>query len=135
MPVRQEDVVTFPALPQYVGAVRSALGDFLAAAGLGDEAAADLKAAVSEACANIVRYAYADKLGNMEIRFARKPGAVAVTVADRGRGFDPDHPPRRSLKDEDIHLGLGLKLMRSLVDELKIRSGASGTVVTLVKKI
>ena len=129
-----ETVLTFPALPEYVGKVRSALDVFLQQAGVDAETASDLKAAVSEACANVVRYAYTDNSGDMEIKFKLEPQGVTVTVTDHGRGFDPADPPRRPLKDTDIHLGMGLKLMRSLVDEMNVNSGAKGTVIALLKK-
>ena len=130
-----EIALTFPALPEYVGEVRAALEDFLRQAGIKGETVADLKAAVSEACANVVRYAYADDPGDMQICFKLSPQNITVTVTDQGRGFDTKNPPQRPLNDADIHLGMGLQLMRGMTDEMAIRSSSAGTIVTLVKKI
>jgi len=128
------EALIFPALPEYVGKVRSALGTFLQQAGVDTEAISDLKAAVSEACANVVRYAYTDKPGNMEIKFELDAQGVTVSITDYGCGFDPENPPLRPLDDDDIHLGIGLQMMRDLVDEMTVQSNAKGTVVTLLKK-
>ena len=126
--------LTFPALPEYVREVRIALEDFLRQTGVNNETALDLIAAVSEACTNAVRYAYADKSGDMEVKFELGTQGVTVTVTDYGCGFDPKNPPRRPLSDTDIHLGVGLQLIRTLVDEMNIQSSSKGTVITLLKK-
>jgi anti-sigma regulatory factor (Ser/Thr protein kinase) len=61
---------------------------------------------------------------------------VAVTVTDHAGGFDPDDVlPIPSVTDPQRlrhERGLGLPLMRSLVDELTFTPTGDGTVVRLV---
>lgn len=130
-----EQTLTFPAKPEYVGQVRRAIEKFLRSAGVQSETISDMQAAASEACANIVRYAYAEAGGVMDVRFEFAAPLITVTVTDYGQGFDAANPPQRPIKDTDIHLGMGLKLMRGLTDEVRVKSGAQGTAVTLIKKI
>ncbi|MDR1996763.1 MAG: ATP-binding protein [Candidatus Margulisbacteria bacterium] len=135
MSARQEMTMVFPALPDYAGVARAALSALLTRLRAGDSASAELKAAVSEACANAARYAYAPGCGVIEMRFIVGRRKITVIIADHGRGFTVRRPPRRPLRDTDIHLGLGLKLMRRLADRAVIKSGPEGTVVTLSKKL
>lgn len=130
-----EQTLTFPAKPEYVGQVRLAIEKFLRSVGVQDEIISDMKAAVSEACANAVRYAYDDGSGMMDVHFEFDSSGITVTVRDYGKGFDSTNPPQRPIKDTDIHLGMGLKLMYGLTDKVRVKSGEQGTVVTLIKKI
>ena len=135
MGARQEIKLALPALPDYVGIARTALAAILNRYQASPAAIEELKVAVCEACTNAVRYAYPQKPGEIEICFRLERRNFTVIVRDAGRGFNTRRPPRRPIKDEDIHLGLGLTLMRSMVDKLKIQSGVKGTTVTLIKKI
>jgi serine/threonine-protein kinase RsbW len=97
----------------------------------------DLRLAVSEACANAVdaqlRIGATDPLRiTIEVASAR----VAVTVTDHAGGFDPaavDPIPAATDPQRLRHeRGLGLSLMRSLVDEVTFTRTAGGTAVQLV---
>lgn len=99
---------------------------------LDDEKIDDLKLAVSEACTNAIE-ARADR--GVAIRCFESDDRLEVTVADQGSGFDiselPDQPPVTDPQRLEFERGLGIPLMRSLVDELDISSSDEGTSVRL----
>lgn len=73
----------------------------------------DIRLAVTEACTNVVRHAYAGHHGRLEVRITRDPpGALTIVVADNGSGLKP------RLHSEGM--GLGLPLMAALAHALEI---------------
>ena len=49
----------------------------------------DLRLAVTEACTNVVRHAYADEDGTIDVVVRPKGDALEVIVADTGQGSRP----------------------------------------------
>jgi serine/threonine-protein kinase RsbW len=86
---------------------------------------ADLKLALTEACSNSVRHAYAEgREGIVEIRYKLGRDRIQVEVADDGHGFDPAliaRPP-----EEIDEGGLGIAIIRAVTDELDIARGPEG---------
>ena len=104
---------------------------------LADERIDDLKLAVSEACTNAIEAH--DAAGSSERVLVRcKAGAdhLEVCVEDRGHGFDPaelpDHPPVTDPDRLKFERGLGIPLIRSLVDEVEFSSSTAGTAVRII---
>ena len=89
------------------------------------EALADLKLAITEACANAVRHAYAGQEGQVILELAVADGRLSIVVEDEGTGFEPravdDWVPEGL--DED---GMGLAIIRAVVDELDVGRGRDG---------
>jgi len=134
----QEVILRVPAKSDYVALVRVVLA---AAAAIDpdsrDDRVDDLRIAVSEAVTNAVEsHRAAGTDSHVEVRCFTKGHQVEVTVRDRGPGFDPDalpempdvEDPRRMLFEH----GLGITLMRKLVDKTDIQTGDDGTLVRLV---
>lgn len=79
----------------------------------------DIRLAVTEACTNVVRHAYADHDGPLEVRITRNPpGALTIVVSDRGCGFRP--------RPGDGGAGLGLPLMGALAHVLEFEQRPGG---------
>lgn len=95
-----------------------------------------MKLALTEACSNSIRHAYADgRVGEVEIRYELADSSLAIEVSDDGSGFDPALPesdPREL--DEG---GLGIAIIRALTDDLSIgpRSGETGYRVRFTKSL
>jgi len=113
-----------PAEPANVAVVRhvlAALGDALE---LPDAVVNDIRLAVTEACTNVVRHAYADQPGVMEVVVRPRDEALEVAVADTGRGMGPSPDTRGP--------GLGLPLIAALADGLTVEPApASGNRVVM----
>ena len=107
--------------------------EFLSSSPLSLEEAADLELAVGEACANALRHGSPrGELDEIRIRCMRSGRALIVEVSDNGCGFDPDSVPAPVLGDFG-ESGMGIFLMRTLVDSVEFKFGA-GTTVRLVKR-
>lgn len=83
-----------------------------------------IELAVDEACANVIKHAYAADAPTkpIEIRIEVSPGKILIIVSDKGKGFDV-----RSIPEVDMHKylvemrvgGLGIHLIRNLMDEVE----------------
>lgn len=132
-----ESVVTlsFPAKADYLLLARLALGGLARRLPVDADALADLKLAVTEACGNVVRHAYADGDGGpVAVALVVHPDRLEMIVEDRGAGMEhPDAPVWDAQQLPEG--GMGMAIMRAVVDELDVATGADGrgTVVHMTK--
>ena len=132
--------LTFPAKPDYLLLARLALGGVARDLAIGPELLADLRLAVTEACGNAVRHAYGDGLGSVEVAFVVNEDRLEMIVADKGAGLELP-VIERFLEAEPAPVaepadgGMGVAIIRAIVDELEVRSGEDGrgTVVHMTK--
>jgi serine/threonine-protein kinase RsbW len=90
--------------------------------------------AVGEAYNNIVLHGYAGREpGSIQLTIENCPGCVRVVIKDTGASFDPSQSPPPDLDALPVS-GLGIFVMRSMVDELSYVAGATN-VLTLVKRV
>jgi anti-sigma regulatory factor (Ser/Thr protein kinase) len=119
MPSAPDLELSLPARPENVAVVRHVLGGIGDALDLDHEVLADIKLAVSEACANVVVHAYADTgPGFMDLEVSTQDHHLAVVVRDHGRGMTP--------RADSPGLGVGLPLIASLAETLELTNGADG---------
>jgi anti-sigma regulatory factor (Ser/Thr protein kinase) len=85
----------------------------------------DAQVMVSELVSNAVMHAELDAGDPICLRARVESDRILVTVCDRGRGFEPQNPPRRPTSD--VVGGLGLWLVDTLADGLTF-DGAKGRV-------
>lgn len=116
--------LTIPAKPEYITLGRLALTGISRLRPLDEETLGDLKLALTEACSNSVRHAYAEGEGTVEIRYVLHSNRLEIEVADDGEGFDPSAD--REEGDELVEGGLGIAIIRSIADELEIGAGKGG---------
>ena len=127
-----------PAQPEFVGLVRLFVSSLATTRReLADDRIDDLKLAVSEACTNAIdAHAGAASSDRVVVRWSEGDDRLEVAVNDSGPGFDPDsipqHPPVTDPERLNFERGLGIPLIRSLVDEVDFKPSGDGTVVTLV---
>jgi anti-sigma regulatory factor (Ser/Thr protein kinase) len=111
---RGSDVrLTLPARPENVAVVRHVLGAFAEALQLPDPVIEDMRLAVTEACTNVIRHAYADgEPGPVEILIRPEGDDLLVVVSDHGRGLGP--------RPDSTGPGLGLPLIAALSHSFEI---------------
>jgi anti-sigma regulatory factor (Ser/Thr protein kinase) len=109
--------LTLPARPENVAVVRHVLGALAEALDLPPAVTADIRLAVTEACTNVVRHAYGDRAGDIDVVVRPRGRALEVIVADNGRGMGPS--------PDTSGPGLGLPLMAALADSLEIQGSAT----------
>jgi serine/threonine-protein kinase RsbW len=93
-----------------------------------------LVSAVSEAYNNIVLHGYAGREpGSIEVHFESCREWMRIMIKDTGISFDPSQaiPPDLDSLPES---GLGVFIMRSLVDEMTYEAGETN-VLTLLKRL
>jgi anti-sigma regulatory factor (Ser/Thr protein kinase) len=121
--------ITIPADPSSLAVSRGLLRDWLSAAGIGTEIAADALLAVGEATANSTEHAVAGSPGPVEITLQGQfsASALRLSISDNGCWKPAAASPG--------HRGHGLLLMRALVDSVDVTTGPHGTNVTMVKEL
>jgi serine/threonine-protein kinase RsbW len=123
--------LVLPREPLSIPVIRRVLGDALHGLGVSHGCAADILVAVSEACTNAVRHA--DTVTRYEVIAGIDEDFCVIKVVDAGRGFDVSV---QAAPPSDSESGRGIKLMRSLVDDVSFESGPGvGTVVYLQKRL
>ena len=99
----------------------------------------EVRMAVVEACINALehsRSAGREIFVTFEVIGDKDPEKLRITVRDSGVGFSPDEieEPSMDTKIKSVNKrGWGLKIIRGLMDEVEIHSGADGTTVVMSK--
>jgi serine/threonine-protein kinase RsbW len=132
--------LSFPAKADYLLLARLALAGVARSLPVGPELLADLKLAVTEACGNAVRHAYASGEGSVGVAFVVADDRLELIVEDEGAGIglpadETVAPWEEGADAETIDGGMGMAIIRAIVDELEVREGADGrgTVVHMTK--
>ena len=96
----------------------------------------EIELVVEEVVANICHYSYGDRLGNVELACRRIGGpALELIFIDGGRPFDMLTLPEPNLAvdiDQRGLGGVGVPMMRALVDQASYRRDGERNVVSLV---
>jgi serine/threonine-protein kinase RsbW len=132
--------IKIPAKPEYVGVVRLTLSGISSRMGFAYEDIEDIKIAASEACTNAVQHAYKqNEQGEIVVGFGLYENRLEVMVADNGKSFDFLAAKQRIGKynrDDSVEFlregGLGLYLIESLMDEVRIHN-KDGVTVFMIK--
>jgi serine/threonine-protein kinase RsbW len=104
-------------------------------AGFGEEDLHKITMSVREAAVNAVLHGNAYDPGKkITVAYETSPDTLAITISDEGQGLDPETVPD-PLAEENLlkTSGRGIFLIRSFMDEVKIRDLHPGTEITLVK--
>ena len=90
-----------------------------------DQTTADVTLAVSEACANAVEHAYSAAPAEFGLRVSRDDGGVTASVRDAGRWRNP----------RGEHRGRGLVIIKTVMDDVHVRSSDEGTEIVMHKRL
>ncbi len=129
---------TFPARFEYLDEIREFVADVARGSGFSEKTIYSLQLAADEAASNIIEHAYegvAD--GVLFIDCAMKGDSIVITMRDNGKSFNPSHVKEPNLKadlSERQIGGLGVYLMRKLMDSVSYESSRSGNVLTMTKR-
>ncbi len=114
------------------------VGEAAVAAGLGEVEMFHCQMAVDEACTNIIEHAYrGEDIGEIEVVCSVEPGTCKIEITDHGRPFDPASipEPKVGVSIDDVKPGgIGLHLMRQLMDEILFDFREQSNVLTMIKK-
>jgi serine phosphatase RsbU (regulator of sigma subunit)/anti-sigma regulatory factor (Ser/Thr protein kinase)/tetratricopeptide (TPR) repeat protein len=96
------------------------------------------KLSIDEAATNIIKHAYRDWSGDITLRAIAKKSSLTMVLIDQGKFFDP-----RQVNDPDLQRyveigkkgGLGIFIMRRLLDDIDYRKSEEGNELWMVKNL
>jgi len=128
--------LSVPSRTEYIAVVRLVVASLVSARrSVAAERIDDLKLAVSEACTNAMEANRTSQAADPRVVVSvwEAPERLEVCISDSGSGFDPErlpkHPPVTDPDRLNFERGLGIPLIRSLVDAVRFDSGPGGTSV------
>jgi serine/threonine-protein kinase RsbW len=133
--LRQGEIIELeiPSSPEYVAIVRLAVEGIARRMEFDDVQIEDLKLAVGEACTNAVKYGCpSDDFPNVAVRCMVVSNGLSVEIRNNINDHNvPSVPTKPDLSREG---GLGLYLIRKLMDEVDIQWDQETAVVKMLKK-
>ena len=142
MSSRREVHLTIPIAPEMEIAAMAqvaALGEWME---MGRDKIDEVKMAVAEACINAFEHSQTpDRKVDIEFRIGSEGDDsgrpyLEVDVSDAGRGFDPSRleaPEIAAKLKSRRKRGWGIRIIESLMDDVRIESGARGTRIIMRK--
>ena len=130
--VLPNDIETIPQLNEFIDSVAEEVG-------LEMSLTMSLNLALEEAVVNVMEYAYPEgQKGNVEIEVTADQQWMTFVITDTGIAFDPtmkeDADTTLSAEERPIG-GLGIFLVRQLMDVIDYKREGSKNVLTLQKKL
>jgi len=133
----QKEEIIIPAQMVYLKQVREFIEHIGRKYKFTDRVTNSFKLVVDEACTNIIRHGYRDiKNGQIIIRAIIRKLSLTIVIIDHGKSFDP-----RQVKNPDLQKyvsigkkgGLGIFMMRKLMDDIKYNVTNRGNELRLTK--
>lgn len=134
----QSDTITIRSVPEKICDVDDFLENWLRRRGVSESTVADMAIAVTELVNNAIKHGNREEQGKKVTVALRLGGSVIeASVADEGRGFDPDNLPD-PLAEENLlkEIGRGIFIVKSLMDEFEYSFvPETGATIRIKKKL
>ena len=114
-----------------------AVEESLRSCAFSDDAILDLQLAVEEAVVNTIVHGYRGAAGTLTIAIHVTDSAAEIRIEDRAPAFDPLSLPEPDRGDDLARRrigGLGVYLLRQMVDDVSYAYADGKNILTLVKK-
>lgn len=137
----QKVTVSLPGDLNYLDIARAFVADVANKVGLTPAEIHDFQLVVTEAITNVIEHAYAgtDGRSNVELTIEKEGQSFTVAITDYGKNkFDAEAHPNPDMTEYLSQCrvgGLGLFLMRKLMDEVEFNSDQDSNTVRFVKHI
>lgn len=129
---------TFPAKFEYLDEIRELVGNTARTVGFSEKTIYSLQLAADEAASNIIEHAYKGvENATIKINCHFENNYITITMHDTGLAFDSKTVKQPNLKadlNERQIGGLGVYLMRKLMDTVEYQSTKSGNLLTMTKR-
>ncbi|HDP98074.1 MAG TPA: tetratricopeptide repeat protein [bacterium] len=131
-----KEEIKVPAHIDYLGELRNFVTKAGRKNGFSDSIVNAFKLSIDEAATNIIKHAYRDWEGMIKMRVIIKKNSMTVVLVDQGKYFDPTR-----VKNPDLNRyvkigkkgGLGIFIMRKLLDDIEYRHTEEGNELRLTK--
>jgi|SRR5688572_22055282 serine/threonine-protein kinase RsbW len=131
-------MTTFPAKFEYLDEIRDFVAGVARQGGFSDKEIYSLQLAADEAASNIIEHAYAGVTNaSLEINCEMQGDTLTIIMRDQGTTFDSSKVKQPDLKadlSERQIGGLGVYLMRKLMDEVRYESSGKTNTLTMIKR-
>lgn len=129
----------FPGSLESLPLLHDVVARFCLAQAVPADAGFKIDLALEEVFSNIVRHGYGDgRAHEIAVRLERRYGRVRIQVDDDGRPFDPLRAPQVDTAaplEERRPGGLGIHLVRQLLDQVRYQRRETGNRLVLVKRL
>ncbi len=129
---------TFPARFEYLDEIRDLVAQTAREGGFTEKAVYSLQLAADEAASNIIEHAYAGVSdAYFDITCDMRGDSIVITMRDTGISFDMSKVKQPNIKadlSERQIGGLGVYLMRKLMDKVSYESNSTGNMLTMTKR-
>jgi serine/threonine-protein kinase RsbW len=131
--------MTFPAQFEFLDEIRDFVAQTAREGGFTEKEIYFLQLAADEAASNIIEHSYEGiSNANLDITCDVRGTILTITMRDTGKSFDPSNIKQPNLKadlSERQIGGLGLYLMRKLMDEVRYEANLkTGNLLTMTKR-
>lgn len=129
---------TFPARFEFLDEIRDAVAEIARGGGFSEKTIYSLQLAADEAASNIIEHAYEGiTTAKLYMTCDMKGDEIIITMRDTGKSFNPTavREPNLSADLSERQIGgLGVYLMRKLMDTVHYESSKSGNLLTMTKR-
>lgn len=125
---------TVPAIHENVATINEWIQTNLQAYCKIEESNMLVMSAVDDIISNIVDYAYENHDGSMTIRMNLDVSSVVLSFIDSGRQFNPLNVDTPDLNDTERVGGLGIHLIKNLMDDVRYEYVDNKNILTVVKR-
>jgi serine/threonine-protein kinase RsbW len=129
--------LTVRAVYENIPTITHFVGEAAEAAGLDSKSVFRCQMSVDEACTNVVEHAYGETgTGDIDVTCTIEPGTCTIQIVDKGKPFDPSSVPAPKISRDVQEIepgGIGLHLMRELMDYVAFEFDDSGNRLVMVK--
>jgi len=128
--------ITIPSHPKYLSVVRSMTLKVGQINGINEALLEDIKLAVDEACANVIKHAYSGNTsGKIVIKYKTTPEIFQVIITDDGKKAQNELLKGRDLDDVRPG-GLGIHFIKRVFDVFELdEKKKKGNRLILIKKL
>jgi serine phosphatase RsbU (regulator of sigma subunit)/anti-sigma regulatory factor (Ser/Thr protein kinase)/transposase len=129
---------TFNAKEERLGEIRETVRENLEGTAFRERELTGILLAIEEACTNVIRHAYLYAPGTIGLKMSILSDRAIFVITDNGRAFDfdsADAPDLDRYVETSRKGGLGLYLIRKIMDSVEYQSRPGENRLTLMKKM
>lgn len=128
----------FPARFEFLDEIRELVARVAREGGFSEKTIYSLQLAADEAASNIIEHAYAGVSdGYLDVACEMNGDTIVIAMKDRGAPFDPSRVQEPNLTSDLSERpigGLGMYLMRKIMDTVRYKKTSDGNLLIMTKR-